>query len=188
MTTFAAYDLDGAPLAGLAPTWHVVYAVGVGAIPDPTIADVGDGLYLIADDFTADATGIIDLGATASPRYLHIGATDYHFFAAYGEDLAPLAGLVPVWVSYVDAAGVPIVAPEIDEQGFGTYSIGLTGDPPSDGESGIIDLGATASPRYLAWSAPEIEVVAEPGPPVLSSLDTERGGVGFVLRTTRARI
>lgn len=163
MTIFAAYDLEGAPLAGLAPTWHAVYDAATELpIASPTIANLGDGLYLITG-LTGATAGIIDLGATASPRYLHLDATTLATTAAFDLAPEPLAGLAPAWDSFVDGAGAPAVQPTITELGGGLYKIDYSGP---DDRSGVIDFGATAAPRYPSW----VYSSADTDPPTIANM------------------
>ena len=140
-----AHDTDGAPQAGLTPTWATCINATSGAPVTPTaITDIGGGQYAFA--VAAGVAGIIDLGATAHPRYVLIPAGDVTTLAAFGADGSPLAGLTPTWASWrVAATGADATpGPTITELSGGLYRV----DAPPDGEVGVLDLGATASPRY----------------------------------------
>lgn len=141
-----AHDADGAPLAGLAPTWAVCLVASTGApASQPSIAPVGGGLYVLA--LPADVAGIIDLGATALPRYVLVSAADATVLAAYDADGTPLDGLEPEWASWrVAATGDDATpGPVVTKLSGGLYRV----ESPPDGEVGVLDLGATAAPRYV---------------------------------------
>lgn len=186
MIVFPAYDAALAPLAGLAPSWDVlVDAVsGTPVASPPTISEIGGGLYRIENGIFSGSAGIVDLGATATPRYLHLDADTKYTLAAYDATLAPLAGLAPTWSSFVDAAtGLAIIpTPAITELSGGLYRIDYADTTPA---AGVIDLGATATPRYFAFT---MDVATSGGPPVLSTLSSEEGGIGYEIRSTKARI
>lgn len=140
MPNVPAYDLTGAPLAGLSPTWSVYLDATTGTTSaGPTITDATEGQYT-ATPTSDDHAGIVDFGATASPRYVHVGAVNVATFAAFGSDGAPLAGLTPTWAAWTGTD------PAITELSGGLYKIAST----TDSDTGILDLGATAFPRYLA--------------------------------------
>jgi len=69
---------------------------------------------------------------------------------------APLAGLTPVWITYVNSLdGASQTAPAISAVGLGNYKFDPTGTSPS----GIIDFGGTASPRYAMYATNPMSVV-----------------------------
>ena len=146
---FAAYDDMAAPLAGLTPAWDVLYDAATGLpISATTFVDLGSGLYKIGSGLTASSAGIVDLGVTALPRYIHVDADSPNTLAAYDGSQAPLAGLVPVWDSFVDDAGAPQTPATFTELAGGLYRINYSGPAV---RAGVIDLGATAIPRYYSW-------------------------------------
>lgn len=143
-----AFDTLNAPLPGLTPTWHTYRVVLTGVVAtSPAITDRGDGLY--TTPVIVGNGGIVDLGATAAPRYIHVsgGMADTPDFPAYDVTGVPLAGLTPVWVSYQEASSGNNITPQpaIAEVGGGLYRV-----PLAAGSTGLIDLGVTASPRYVA--------------------------------------
>jgi hypothetical protein len=171
VTIFAAYDTTGAPLTGLTPSWIVVLDAGTGlAIAAPTFTNLGDGLYLIGAGTASSTAGIIDLGATAFPRYLHFGSSSRSTIVAYSLAGAPVAGLTPVWDSSVDGDGLPVVGPLFTDLGSGLYRIDYTGP---DSRSGVMDFGATANPRYSQWSFDPFDA----DPPVISGMTPAPGDI-----------
>lgn len=71
-------------------------------------------------------------------------------FMATDQFRAPLAGLTPTWVTYVNAvSGAPQAGPAFTDLTLGQYKFTPSGTTPA----GLIDLGATAVPRYLVYYA-----------------------------------
>lgn len=141
-----AFDAAGAPLADLAPTWAACLVASTGAAASqPAVADVGGGLYALA--LPEGVAGILDFGATALPRYVAVANADETVLAAYDADGGPLDGLAPTWASWrVAATGADATpGPTVTELSGGLYRV----ESPPDGEVGVLDLGATASPRHL---------------------------------------
>jgi hypothetical protein len=148
MSTLTAYSAStGVPLAGLTPTWvaYLNATTGVAIGTQATIAPLGGGLYRV-DGLTAPACGILDLGATARPRYVLVGSDVETVVAAFDVTGAPLAGLTLAWASYVDEATGAAVTPQptFTPLGNGLYRI----DGIGAGTVGVLDLGATALDRY----------------------------------------
>jgi hypothetical protein len=153
---FAAYDSTNAPLAGLTPTWLATFDAESGdPASEPAISEVGGGAYKFeyptdVDDFC----GIIDLGASATPRYLLAAAYGSASFMATDADGAPLTGLSPTWSLLKDVeTDEDVDEPVITELGDGIYKF----ERPSNA-FGIVDLGASATPRYLSFSSAEDDV------------------------------
>lgn len=71
---FTIYDSAGAPLAGLTPTWTTFKDViaGTDYTPQPTVAEIGLGMYSVplVTIVGMRLAGILDFGATANPRYI----------------------------------------------------------------------------------------------------------------------
>lgn len=171
----------GLPLAGLAPTWAAYYngVTGV-AGAQPAFTARGDGHYTFVEEDVATnpaPMGIIDLGGASVPRYLaYMGASSgYVGFAAFDSDGAPLAALVPTWLSLREAAtGTNFAQPAITPLGGGVYKTQFVGTHCS----GAIDMGATAYPRVFHYdneliagvgggTAPSIAVISpDPSPDV----------------------
>lgn len=171
MIIFAGYDQTPAPDAGLTPAWVVLYDAATGLpIAQPTITNIGDGLYQIGAGLSAASAGLIDLGATALPRYLHLDNAIGTTVAAYDLSLAPLTGLAPSWDSFVDDVGAPAAQPSLTELGGGLYRIDYSG-PAS--RSGVLDLGATASPRYYSWSFDPFNA----DPPTITNMTPTPGAI-----------
>lgn len=160
MTTIAvlARTSTGIPLAGLAPTWVVYYNAATGAAAtQPAITALGGGSYkfTIEDLATNPApVGIMDLGGVSVPRYLiFAGESSYVGFAAWDENGAPLAGLVPTWSSLYNVdTGAAYAQPAITELGGGLYKTARV----AVHASGAIDLGATAWPRVFHYDTEQI--------------------------------
>jgi len=171
MTIFAAFDATPSPLAGLSPTWVALFNASTGLpIAQPTISNLGSGLYLIGSGLSGTSAGIIDLGATAVPRYLHLYAAAPGTAAAFDGASVPLAGLSPTWDSFVDDAGAPASAPTITELGSGLYRIDYSGP---NSRTGVIDFGATAFPRYSTWNFDPFNA----DPPVISNMTPAPGSI-----------
>lgn len=168
MPSVTAYSAaDGTPLAGLSPTWATVRNAYTGAAlsPEPTFADLGTGEYRI-DGAPQSSAGIVDLGSTASPRYVFVDIAAANAFAAFDLDGAPLAGLTPTWSSYVtEATGVAATQPAIVELGGGLYAV----SNPAAGTRGVLDLGSTASPRYAAFASTASTATTQSPAPFFSS-------------------
>jgi len=147
-----AYNSSGALLSGLSPTWSVyVTATSGAAATPPAITELGaSAIYSwLASD---SATGIIDLGASAVPRYVAwIPTNAIQVFAAFNGSGAPLAALVPVWASYLNAdTAVAATGPTFTELSGGLYKF----TSPSTGHYvGAISLGTTALPGTLVYDS-----------------------------------
>lgn len=155
MTTIAilARDSVGVALAGLTPTWVNYFNAATGAAAtQPAISAVGGGSYkfTIEDLATNPAPmGIIDLGGASVPRY-QVFALDsaYVGFAAWDQDGAPLAGLVPTWNHLKRVSdNADVAQPAITALGGGLYKTTRV----ADHSTGAIDLGATAYPRTFHY-------------------------------------
>jgi hypothetical protein len=151
LIAFAAYDSNNSPLAGLTPTWLATFDAETGtAASEPSIEEISGGAYkfeLPVD--VADFCGTIDLGATATPRYLHVEAFLNTTFAAFDGDGVPLTGLTPTWSLLKDVsteADLPL--PSFSELGDGIYKF----ETPANAV-GLIAVGGTASPAYLSFSS-----------------------------------
>lgn len=150
--TFVAKSSVGAPLLGLSPTW-VTYknAVTNGVQTAPTVTAVGGGNYKFVFSGTSPA-GILDLGETASPRYIVFSAlSEAWVFAVFSAIGAPLTGIVPVWdhLRYVVDGTNYTPQPGITELGAGLYKTVYL----STRVTGILNLGATAAPQYLKYDS-----------------------------------
>lgn len=171
MFVFAAYDATTAPLTGLSPTWHAAFnAVSGAAVTGPAISELGSGLYSFTRPTSYDFTGLIDLTAAASPRYYLVTAERVEVLAAFNVSAVPLTGLTPSWVSLFRVSDSSAVAqPSFTELGSGLYKF----PPPYVGEhvTGVIDLGATASPRYSLF-----EYAVGVGSPVATAPATSPSG------------
>ena len=73
---FPAFDIDtGLPITGLSPSWLSLFELSTGQdialAARPTIRDAGHGFYAFLPSVPVDGhwVGVIDLGATADPRY-----------------------------------------------------------------------------------------------------------------------
>ena len=145
---FTAFDFNKAPLPGLSPAW-ISYrdaATGLPISPAPSITGLGtNGQYVTGR--LDGSCGFVDMGATASPRYLFFGPNNT-FGAFSSADWTPLAGLSPTWIEFLDTGGNPITPPLIAEVGDGAYraSSGILG-------SGIIDLSPLSDPEFLAYDS-----------------------------------
>lgn len=171
---FAAYDLLSLPLAGLTPSWHVVVDAGTGApiSPQPTFTDIGDGLYQIGSALTSSGSGIIDLGATALPRFIHVDGSSHSTAAAYDSATElPIAGLTPIWDSIVDGGGLPVAGPAFTDLGLGLYRIDYSGP---DSRAGVIDFGVGRSPRFSQWAYDPFNA----DPPVIANMVPAPGSIG----------
>ena len=146
--TLAAFAYSGAPLAGLSPTWFALKdAVSGMGIVATSITALGGGLYktTIADT----NCGIVDFGATASPRYVFVSSVNVASFAAFDLSGAPLAGLTPTFATCVNGlTGASVTPPAIVDLGSGCYSAPAMGATTC----GTVSLGATASPSIIALS------------------------------------
>ena len=170
---FSAYDLSGQPLPGLVPVWHVVLDAGTGVAigPQPTFTSLGDGLYSIGSALTSNAAGIVDLGVTASPRFVHIDAITDATVAAYDETTGlPVAGLTPIWDSTVDGGGLPVAGPAFTDLGSGLYRVDYAGP---DSRSGVIDLGVGRSPQFSQWGYDPFNA----DPPVIANMVPAPGDI-----------
>lgn len=179
---FAAFDSSGAPLAGLAPAWDAAWdAVAETVIGSPpAFVELAGGLYKFVSPDGVDLAGFIDLTATASPRYLPVIAGTVGIIPALGLAGAPLSGLVGTMVWDVlrnVETNAPLTPPAFTELGAsGLYKFTLP--DPGDQAAGIVDLGATASPRYPRFDSSAIGGV----PPVINAITPLSG----VIPGTRA--
>ena len=73
LVTFAAFDVDGAPLAGLSPAFVAsepkVVSTGSYYGSQPSVTALGNGLYKFTGVTATHLVGRVDMGATAYPRY-----------------------------------------------------------------------------------------------------------------------
>ncbi len=168
-----AYDTSGAPLTGLTPSWHALFNAETESpyTPQPAFAEIGGGLYKFNQPTGIDITGIIDFGATASPRYMVLTAERFVTFAAFDATTTPLAGLTIVWDVIEDVEGNAFTPqPTRIPLGLGVYKIASH----SGRAVGVLDMTAAATPRYAFYDSDEAEAVAEAvtpdGPVELSSL------------------
>jgi hypothetical protein len=144
----AAFDASGAPLTGLTPTWACLRDVRTEqAAAEPAITELGLGLY--SSQVPAGVAGIVDLGVTAYPRYVHVESALSHWptFAAFAVDGSPLPLLNPTWHSVVTTSGGSAITPQPTFTGLGGGVYRVNGLSP--GHCGIVDLGTTADPRYV---------------------------------------
>lgn len=169
--------VSGAPATGLTPTWASAYDANTGeAKTGPSITELGGGVYTFNPPSDYDLAGIIDLGATASPRYQLARADSVEVVAALAG--GPLTGLSPTWSSLVDVAtGGAIDQPTIEELGSGLYT--FTAPRVTAHALGIIDFGATASPRYWAWET----AVGQRPTPQGGAAGPAGGGLGILARS-----
>ncbi len=144
------------PITGLTPVFIGYYNAETGSSQTaPTITEIGQGNYKFTPTGSYPA-GLIDLGATAVPRYLVFSTVSrYKVFAAFDIDRAPLAALSPLWLSLKKIGdNTDYSQPVIEQLGSGLYRTGWT----ADHTVGIIDLGSTAYPRYYQYDS---EITAE---------------------------
>jgi len=192
---FAIYNAAGAPLASQTPTWAADYNAGSGAsISGPSFRELGGGLYAFDRPVDFDFVGLVDMGASANPRYGLAPARARESFALFrAEELiipggegepptvlaagSPLTGASPTWASLLRVSTGAAIAeqPTITELGGGVY---IFARPPADEHwVGIIDGGAAANPRYHFFeTGRELTPVIEPG-----NLGQGAGRVGYVL-------
>jgi hypothetical protein len=175
MSSLTAHSASaGAPLAGLTPAWvaYLNATTGVAIGLQATLVDLGGGLYRV-DGLSSVACGILDLGATARPRYVLVGSDDETVVAAFDATGAPLAGLTLAWASYVDEATGAAVTPQptFTPLGSGLYRI----DGIGTGTVGVLDLGATALDRYPQLGGPVAAGVGDTTAPVISNVTPATG-------------
>lgn len=179
-SAFTAY-VAGVPTSGLTPSWHVVYDADTGVEQTtglPSFNDLGGGLYSFEVPAGYEFTGIIDLGATAAPRYRVYKAAGIETFGAF--DPAPAIGLTPTWDVYKNLdTGANVTAPTFTELGKGMYKFSkpAAGDPLG----GVIDLGAGREPRYLKYDAQSDSSGATA--PVISNITPAAGSQLATVRT-----
>lgn len=148
--TVKGWDQNGVPNAALVPTW-VVYANAITntALSPPGVTNLGGGNY----KFTAtgaNPAGILDLGSTALPRYfVYVSFSSVFVFAAFSLLKAPLPGLSPTWVTLKRVSDGTNYTPQpaLSAIGGGLYKTSHI----SERLTGVIDLGETASPRYVSY-------------------------------------
>lgn len=149
VVSFVGTSSDGVPLATLTPTWTTYKnAVTNTSQTSPTISNLGGGNYKFTPTGTNPA-GIIDLGAAASPRYLvYAPRTSVWVFGVFNSDGLPVTGLTPTWSALKKVSDGTDYSPQpaISELGSGLYKTTLL----SERVTGVLDLGATTTPRYLA--------------------------------------
>ncbi len=152
---FVATDTYYAPIPSLTPTWLTYLNATTGSSQGaPSITEVGGGSYKF-DPSGTDPCGIIDLGGTANPRYLlyyNPGAAPALFvFAAFDEFGAPLAALTPTWnnLKRVSDGTDYTPQPSLTALSGGLYKTTWV----STHVTGMIDLGATAYPRYVHYDS-----------------------------------
>ena len=160
-----AFDFSGAPLTGLSLTWEAVFnaATEVAHLPEPGITEIGTtGLYFFDQQEGVDLTGIVDLGATALPRYMVYSADHSTTFAAFDASAVPLAGLSVTWDRLKDIEGNDFTPqPIIVELGLGMYKIARH----AGRAIGYLDLTSAATPRYVAFDSEDVRAIADPVTP-----------------------
>lgn len=171
----AAYSLAGAPLAGLTPTWAAFVNASTGvAATQPTITALGSGLYKIVGPAPL-CCGVLDLGATASPRYVLVSTSNEAVLLAVGLDGTLLTGLTPTWSTYRNRVTGSAITPEatFTHLGSGMYRV----NSPAADAVGIVDLGATANGRYpLLGQSDAIAADLLPDVAVAAHLAAQLGG------------
>jgi hypothetical protein len=170
---FTAY-VGQVPTAGLTPTWHTAYnaVTEVEQVSGlPAFNDLGLGLYSFEPPSGFDFTGIIDLGATAEPRYVVYKANTVETFGAF--DPAPVTGVVPVWDAYKRLdTGANVTPPAFTELGNGMYKFAKP--IGTDPIGGLIDLGAPRDPQYLKYDA-ESGTSTDTSGPVITNVTPAAG-------------
>lgn len=149
-STFVGKNTSGQPDASLTPGW-VVYLDAVTNTPQaaPVITNLGNGNFKFIPTGTNPA-GLLDLGATALPRYLvHSALSTVWVFGVFDLAGQPLTGLTPTWVSLKKQDGTNYTPqPAISELAGGLYKTAFL----DERVSGVIDAGSTANPRYIPYS------------------------------------
>lgn len=152
-------DSNGDPLRGLTPTWHVYRDVQTGnPKAEPAITELAStGLYMFQSD--DGASGIIDAGATATPRYYEVVVSGLWFtFAVFDSSSAPKTSAAPAWECLVKTSdGSNVSQPAISELGGGLYKIDMTSALQSAPIAGIIDqdpaAGGNVDRRYRGYTS-----------------------------------
>ena len=172
-----AFDSSGVPLSGLSPTWYSLFnaATELSYTPTPAITEIASsGVYSFNRPEGIDIAGIIDLGATATPRYMFYGSDRYVTYAAYDLGGTPLTGVSPTWATVVDVEGNAFTPqPTLIELGLGVYKVARhTGRA-----TGYIDMTASASPRYFSYDSDDVlSTLATTTPDVAPPLTPITGG------------
>jgi hypothetical protein len=167
-----AWGSSRAPLSGLTPSWATYVHPGTGSsATGPAIAELGTGTGLYSFSIDDDHCGVIDLGASATPRYVAVVSVNTPTFVLFDSSGVPLAGQSPIWNACVDASdGSSATEPTITELSGGLYRID---DPPAT-TVGIIDGGSSAVPRYFSVGLPDgVSGV----PPTISNYSPAEGSV-----------
>lgn len=143
-------DVSEQPLAGQTPTWLVYKNAITGADQAaPSVSDLGLGNYKFTLTGTAPV-GLLDLGDGAIPRYRSYSAfSSVWSFPAFTQQGVPLPGLTPTWHSLKRVSNGTNYTPQpsISALGGGLYKTTFL----SERLTGVIDLGETASPRFVDY-------------------------------------
>ncbi len=157
---FGIYDSAGNPLPSESPTWLGAWEAATGAAlaANPTITQLSSGLYKFTRDNT-DMAGMIDMGASATPRHVLVRAMAYPVFAAFDLNFQPKTGLSPTWNTLVKVSDGSNYTPQMTftELGQGVYRVNAQADP-DEHVAGEIDLGSGHYPRYLIYDSEAIAI------------------------------
>lgn len=167
---FLATNSSGTPLTGLTPTWDAAYDARDGSVvaSPPAVTELGGGLYKFTVTGSDDLTGVIDIGASAEPRYLVLSGLLFQTFAAWDSSGSPLSGLTPTWESLVEFDTGTAYTPQMTLSAFGS-GIYKVADPGTDTHLvGVIDMGASAQPRYASYDS-DVAVLTLPSSSTLST-------------------
>jgi hypothetical protein len=147
--TLSAYDVAGAPLSGLSPSWSVYMNVttGLAQTPPPITEIASSGIY--GSQVDPAATGLVDLGTSSVTRYnlLLPVAPALIVIPAFSEATgSPVPGLFLSWNACFDAStDIPVSSlPTFAELGGGLYRV----DGMAASVVGRVDLGSGQNPRY----------------------------------------
>jgi hypothetical protein len=126
-------------------------AVTGDSLSPPSFSEFDDGEYG-APRLANTHCGIVDMGSSASPRYLHLACALPQTFAVWATDGAPVVGAEPVWTTFKDGiTGFNIgSSPVLEPLAIGSYIYRIVEPDPPHFAMGIINLGESASPRYLS--------------------------------------
>lgn len=165
---FCLYDSAGDPLTGASPSFLSAFdASTLLALPSsPAITEVGNGIYTF--EGAAALAGLVDGGATASPRYAFVRPRDNNVFVVYDSDGAPQTGLSPTMTRRVASTGASVAALPIVELATGLY--GFAYPDPAEVQVADIDTGGDA-PADLCLSIG----LSSTTPPVISGVSPAAG-------------
>lgn len=159
LVTFAIYSAGGAPATGASPAFAAYKDANGNNRAQPTIHEIGGGLYGFTSTDPDDLAGTAYLVSTGQyPAYYGGAVGNLIAWALYNASGTPFSGAIPVFIKYVNEDGGDEVQPTINNLGDGLFGFVPTTDDIQQGRAYLISSGSGAYPEFVAGT-----VDAQPG-------------------------